>query len=420
MPAPIPFAELLRVFGRIGLLSFGGPAAQISLMHRELVASRRWLSETQFMGALSFCMLLPGPEAMQLATYSGWRLRGVMGGLIGGGLFVLPGAVTIALLGALYINYGTQPLVAAAFLGVQATVVAIVLQALARLGPKVLTSRLNITISVGAFLALYTGLLPFPAVIILAAVLGALTRSASTENAAPPPPTSWRKLLRTVLIWTSLWAAPILLTYALGFTFLTDIALFFSKLAIVTFGGAYAVLAYMVQAVSQDHGWLTTGQMMDALGLAETTPGPLILVTQFTGQLAGYYAGGWPMALAASLLTLWVTFIPCFLWIFAAAPYIETLLAQPRLTAALQGISAAVLGVIANLSLWFALHLLFNTLHETPAGLLPDLTSLRLSPLALIGLAALLLLKFRLPLLATLFTLASVATGLALAASLVF
>ena len=420
MSAPVSFSELFRVFGRIGLMSFGGPAAQISLMHRELVDSRPWLTERQFLGALSFCMLLPGPEAMQLATYSGWRLRGVPGGLIGGGLFVLPGALTIALLGALYIAFGSLPLVAAAFVGVQATVVAIVLQALSRLATKVLTSKKNIAISAGAFLALYTGLLPFPAVILLAAALGALTRAEIETAPVPPPATSSHTLLRTILLWGALWGAPILLTHLLGFPFLTDIALFFSKLAVVTFGGAYAVLAYMVQAVVQDHGWLDTPQMMDALGLAETTPGPLILVTQFTGQLAGYYEGGWPMAIAASVLTLWVTFIPCFLWIFAAAPYVETLLAQPRLTAALQAISAAVLGVIANLSLWFALHLLFGTLQETPLGLLPDLSSLRPVPLALTGLAVLLLLGLKQPLLRTLLLLASVATGLALVASLVF
>ncbi len=401
-------------------MSFGGPAAQISLMHRELVESRSWLSEKQFLGALSFCMLLPGPEAMQLATYSGWRLRGVPGGLIGGGLFVLPGAVTIGLLGALYIAFGTLPLVAAAFVGIQATVVAIVLQALSKLSSKILISGKNIAIALFAFLALYTGLLPFPAVICLAAMFGALSRAPTATTAPPPPETSLRRLIRTVLLWGGLWLAPILLTYALGLTFLTDIALFFSKLAIVTFGGAYAVLAYMVQAVVQDHGWLDTVQMMDALGLAETTPGPLILVTQFTGQLAGFYEGGWTMALAASILTLWVTFIPCFLWIFAAAPYVETLLAQTRLTAALHSISAAVLGVIANLSLWFALHLLFARLHETRFGLLPDLTSLQPVPLALTGLAAILLLRQGLPLLQTLCTLAGVATGLALVAPMVF
>ncbi|MBR9841873.1 MAG: chromate transporter, partial [Rhodobacteraceae bacterium] len=230
---------------------------------------------------------------------------------------------------------------------------------------------------------------------------------------ASPRPAA-KTTLRTVLIWGTLWILPILIVQGLGLSFLTDIALFFSKLAVVTFGGAYAVLAYMVQAVVQDHGWLNTPQMMDALGLAETTPGPLILVTQFTALLAGYYEGGWLMAFCAAALTLWVTFIPCFLWIFAAAPYVETLLAQPRLTSALQAISAAVLGVIANLSLWFALHLLFATLHETGFGLLPDLTSLRPIPLALTTLASLLLLKIRLPLLPTLCTLAIAATGLAL------
>lgn len=420
MTAPIPYSDLFRVFGRIGLLSFGGPAAQIGLMHRELVDRRPWLAEKQFLGALSFCMLLPGPEAMQLATYAGWRLRGVAGGLIGGGLFVLPGAVTIALLGALYISFGELPLVTAAFVGVQATVVAIILQALTRLAPKVLISRMNTGVAIGAFLALYTGLMPFPAVIATAAAIGALVHTAAPQSEPPLPKAAPSSPLQTILFWGGLWAAPILLTHLLGLTFLTEISLFFSKLAIVTFGGAYAVLAYMVQAVVQDHGWLDTAQMMDALGLAETTPGPLILVTQFTGQLAGYYEGGWWMAVAASVLTLWVTFIPCFLWIFTAAPYIETLLSQPRLTAALQSISAAILGVIANLSLWFTLHFLFASLTQTDLGLLPVLTSLDPAHLGLTVVAALLLLLVRLPLVLTLLIMMGTATGLALFSPLVF
>lgn len=423
MNAPVSVPDLVRVFGRIGLLSFGGPAAQISLMHKELVDDRSWLSEKQFLGALSFCMLLPGPEAMQLATYAGWRLRGIQGGLIGGGLFVLPGALMIALLGALYIAFGTLPLVAAAFVGVQATVVAIVAQALVRLSRKVLTSKTNLLISGFSFAALYTGLLSFPIVILLAAILGALTAH-TPEKSEPPMPKSHRpapiQTLRNILIWCGLWALPIFVTYGLGLTFLTDLALFFSKLAVVTFGGAYAVLAYMVQAVVQDYGWLDTTQMMDALGLAETTPGPLILVTQFTGQLAGFYAGGWPMAAAASALTLWVTFIPCFLWIFAAAPYVEALLAQPRLTAALQGISAAVLGVIANLSLWFALHLLFAELVTTSLGPLPEVATLRPEALGLTIVAALLLLALRVALLPTLIALTTLAVGLALAFPMLF
>ena len=420
MRAPIPFSDLFRVFGRIGLLSFGGPAAQISLMHHELVDRRPWLSEKQFLGALSFCMLLPGPEAMQLATYAGWRLRGVAGGLIGGGLFVLPGAVTIALLGALYTSFGALSLVAAAFVGVQATVVAIILQALARVGPRVLISRTNILVATGAFLALYTEILAFPAVVVLAALIGMFAGTASARTEPPRPTAQLRSTLCTVLFWGALWAAPILLAHLLGLTFLTEIALFFSKLAVVTFGGAYAVLAYMVQAVVQDHGWLSTAQMMDALGLAETTPGPLILVTQFTGQLAGFYESGWQMAIAAGAMTLWVTFIPCFLWIFTASPYIETLLAQPRLTAALQSISAAVLGVIANLSLWFTMHFLFATLTQTGLGLWPDFSTLRPAQLGLTALAAFLLLLARLPLVPTLLAMAGISSGLALFPPLFF
>ncbi|MBN9888984.1 chromate efflux transporter [Salipiger abyssi] len=386
MPA---FSLLFTTFARIGLLSFGGPAAQIALMHRVLVEERGWLSERQFLSALSFCMLLPGPEAMQLATYAGWRLRGTAGGLLAGALFVLPGALVIAALAALYAAYGARPETEALMLGVKATVIVIVLQALARLWKRALTGRDAVVIAVLGFAALYLFAAPFPLVIAAAGFYGALSRSAAPEAIAAPQQRA--STLPRIALWAALWLAPLPLLWAFGQRLLFDLGLFFAKLAVVSFGGAYAVLAWMAQEVVQLRGWLGPEQMVDALGLAETTPGPLILVTQFTGQLIGHEAGGWPLALAASVLTLWMTFLPCFLWIFAFAPHLERLLARPRLKGALSAITAAVLGVIANLSLWFALHVFFAETLAAPApfaATLPVLTSLRPEALALAVLAA--------------------------------
>lgn len=406
------YAEMTRVFGRIGLLSFGGPAAQISLMHRELVEERPWLSEKRFLGALSFCMLLPGPEAMQLATYSGWRLRGVAGGLIAGGLFVAPGALVIFVLAALYIRFGPLPLVQDAFLGVKAAVVAIVLTALIKLWKKVLTGWLNRTVAVASLLALFTGALPFPVVILLAALVGGLARpipDSAEDNTAPEGETMPHKArvfdtLRTVAIWGTLWTAPVAVVALSGNVFLWQIALFFSTLAVVTFGGAYAVLAYMVQTVVTGYGWLSTNQMMDALGLAETTPGPLILVTQFVATLAGHAQGGPELAIVTALLALWCTFTPCFLWVFAGAPHVDALLSQPRLRAALETISAAVVGVIANLGLWFAAHLIFGQMAPSRVGLQPVWSSLDVTALGLVGVAVALGLWGRLPMIGLLAT----------------
>lgn len=380
---------LWRVFGRIGLLSFGGPAAQIALMHRELVDARRWLSEAEFLRALSFCMLLPGPEAMQLATYAGWRLDGMRGGLIAGGLFVVPGALVILALAAGYAAYGQLPLVAALFLGVKAAVVAIVIEALLRVAKRALKGPAARCIAAGAFAAIFLFGLPFPLIVVAAALAGALAlpRAPATVQPLPRNP----RLGATLAVGLGLWWAPVALLAGFGQDFLTGIAVFFSKLAVVTFGGAYAVLAYMTQTVVQDYGWLTTPQMMDALGLAETTPGPLILVTEFVAFLAGAGAGGPALGLAAAVLALWVTFVPCFLWVFAFAPYVEWIASRPRLGAALAGVSAAVVGVIATLALWFALHVFFATVHEVGAGpfalTLPDPGSLQTAPL-LIGLVA--------------------------------
>lgn len=385
------YSDLWRVFGRIGVLSFGGPAAQIALMHKELVEDRPWLTEKQFLGALSFCMLLPGPEAMQLATYSGWRLKGLWGGILAGSLFVLPGAAVILALAMLYIHYGTLPLVQAAFVGVKAAVVVVVLQALRKVASKALTSPLKWVLAAAAFLAIYSLQIPFPVIVIAAGLIGAFFAQSDTQTFDAPDKTTLQNSLKHIALWAALWGAPIVLVVAMDHNFLTDIALFFSKLAIVTFGGAYAVLAYMTQTVSFDYGWITTGEMIDALGLAETTPGPLILVTEFVALLAGYKEAGLALMLAAGALALWCTFIPCFLWIFTAAPYVEWLLAQPRLKGALQSITAAVVGVIFNLSLWFALHVLFSKTVQTQFGLLPHLQSFDVPALLLLILAALLL-----------------------------
>jgi len=398
MSAP-GYPDLLRSFARIGLLSFGGPAAQISVMHDELVTRRGWLSESQFLGALSFCMLLPGPEAMQLATYAGWLKRGVPGGLIAGLLFVLPGAVVILGLGFGYAIWGGVPLVQAAFLGVKAAVVAIVVQALVRIARKALATPAHWIVAGLAFVAIYALSVPFPAIIAAAALWGWWHSRGAVAGAVPATPgVRPADTLRTAATWAALWAVPVLAAWGTGAAFLTDLALFFSKLAVVTFGGAYAVLAYMADTVVEAKGWITAAQMIDALGLAETTPGPLILVTEFVGLLAGYAEGGAGLALVAALLTLWVTFVPCFLWIFTGAPYVEAILARPRLKGALAGISAAVVGVILNLSLWFALHVVFGALRTTALGPVPLWETVSRTGLGLTVLAAALLLWLRWPL----------------------
>lgn len=401
MSAPA-VSDLVRVFGQIGLLSFGGPAAQIALMHRELVEQRPWLSEQQFLSALSFCMLLPGPEAMQLATYAGWRMRGTLGGILAGLLFVVPGAIVMLALASLYAAIGTVPLIEAVFLGIKATVIIIVLQALLKVSKKALKGAIATAMAVAAFVAIFVFEVPFPFIIAAAAAVGAFAMKAEVR-AAPDVAISATATLRTVAIWAAIWIVPLLGIGVFAPPLFAEVARFFSTLAVVTFGGAYAVLAYMVQEVVGSFGWLTTGQMMDALGLAETTPGPLILVTQFVGFMAGHQSGGWWMGLCAALVTLWVTFVPCFLWIFAGAPYVEWIASRPRLTGALQGITAAVVGVIANLSIWFALNVWFGSVTRNDIGLwVPELATVNFLALALSGLAAALLLWRKMDLLAVL------------------
>ncbi|MEO8420556.1 MAG: chromate efflux transporter [Hyphomicrobium sp.] len=405
-----PFNQLVKVFGKIGLLSFGGPAAQIALMHRVLVDEQRWLDERRFLSALSFCMLLPGPEAMQLATYSGWRLHGVKGGLAAGLLFVLPGAMLVLALSMLYGAYGQTPGVAALFVGVKAAVLAIVLQALLRVANRAIKGRLDWSAAAGAFVAIFFFNVPFPFVIAAAALAGYFLRTVDmselTREAAVPVPLE--RTLRTLAIWLAVWLVP-LFTVAAVFGadhVLSHLALFFSKLAVVTFGGAYAVLAYMAQAAVANFGWLTAGEMLDGLGLAETTNGPLILVTEFVGYIAALRAGGVGIGLLGALVTLWATFAPCFLWIFVGAPYIERLTHAPRLAAALRTVTAAVVGVIANLSLWFALHVLFARVDERFIGPLrlfvPDVASLDVVATALSVLALVLIFALRWSIVATL------------------
>ncbi|SFR04853.1 chromate efflux transporter [Poseidonocella sedimentorum] len=408
--------DLARVFGRIGVLSFGGPAAQIALMHRELVARRPWLGEADFLRALGFCMLLPGPEAMQLATYAGWRLRGVAGGLIAGGLFVLPGAAVIAVLALGYAAYGAAPGVQAAFMGIKCAVIVIVLQALVRLGRKALRSGADRALAACSFLAIFALGLPFPLILAGAALAGAvLFRNA--PPAEPPAPSrhgpSMRSSLHTLLIWGGLWALPFAALLLWPAPYLWDVAVFFSKLSIITFGGAYAVLAYMTQSLVETHGWITASQMIDALGLAETTPGPLILVTQFVAMIG---AGGTGQAILAGATALWVTFVPCFLWIFLAAPYVGWLTSAPALAGALRAITAAVAGVILNLALWFSMAILFEATRALRLGplsiALPDLARPDPAALALTALAAALLLGARLPLGGALMLMAAASFGL--------
>lgn len=414
-------SDLVRVFGRIGLLSFGGPAGQIALMHRMLVEERKWLDEATYLSALNFCMLLPGPEAMQLATYAGWRLHGLKGGLAAGLLFVLPGALVVLALTMLYAALGDVAELQALFIGVKAAVLVIVVEALLRVARRALKQPAHWLIAALAFLALFLFALPFPVVIITAGMMGGLLLRAQAAAPAPePPPTlSIVASVRTIAAWLTVWWLPVgLAALLLGPQHvLVDIGVFFSKLAVVTFGGAYAVLAYMAQQAVDAKGWLDARQMLDGLGLAETTPGPLILVTEFVGFLGALrVSGSWGVAVLGALMTLWVTFAPCFLWIFAGAPYVERIRRVPWLSSALSAITAAVVGVILNLSLWFALHVLFKAGGPKSWGPFrlywPELTSADGLAVALAALSAVMLLRLHQGIARTL----AVAAGLSLVA----
>ena len=384
------FGEAFGVWLKIGLLSFGGPAGQIALMHKILVEERRWIDEPRFLHALNYCMLLPGPEAQQLATYIGWLLNRTIGGLIAGLLFVLPGAMVILALSIAYALYAQIPLVAAAFVGVKAAVLIVVVEAVLRIGKRALKTAPMYLIACVAFFGIFLFAIPFPIIILGAALIGLIggikrpdlfvlikgqaavgdvstsvvdTMAARGELSHAQPSTLRSLLL--LIIFGLLWGGPVAALFVVfgGGNVFAEEAAFFSKLAVVTFGGAYAVLAYMAQQAVETYGWLTGAEMLDGLGLAETTPGPLILVTQFVGFLGAYrHAAGIDPILAGvigSVVTLWVTFAPCFLWIFLGAPYIERLRNNTHLSAALSGITAAVVGVILNLAVWFGLRVAF-------------------------------------------------------------
>jgi chromate transporter len=431
------FVEAFRVWLKIGLLSFGGPAGQIALLHREVVEERHWIGDRRFLHALNFCTLLPGPEAQQLATYLGWLMHGVRGGLTAGILFVLPGAAVMLALSLIYATLGNVPVISALFFGLKCAVLVIVIEALLRIGRRALKGKAAWAMAIAAFIALFFLQLPFPLVVLTAGIIGYLLPSAFTPGshgqakddapalidavlrADPGRPTRLAAGARRAgLVGLILWLIPVaVLLVAVGGTY-ADIAWFFSKMAVVTVGGAYAVLAYVAQDAVQAYHWLSPHEMLAGLGLAETTPGPLILVLQFVGFLAGFRApeavSGVSGGIIASMLVLWVTFAPCFVFVFLGAPVIERLQANKALSAALAAITAAVVGVVANLAVWFGLRVLFREVQTMQAGPfvtdLPVLATLDLVVLALTALAAVCLFRLKLGVVKTL--------GLAACASL--
>jgi chromate transporter len=377
------FAEAFLLWLKIGCINFGGPAGQIALMHRTLVDEKKWVDEARFLHALNFCMLLPGPEAQKLATYLGWLLHGVRGGLSAGILFVLPGAFVMLGLSLLYALGRGIPLVDGALFGIKAAVLVIVIEALFRIGKRALKSSILLGLAAAAFVGIFFFMLPFPLIVAAAALIGyAIARrspqrlglSGEIENVLPAEKNRWRHFAAASAVGIVAWIAPIALAAAAvgPHHVLVSIGVFFSKLAIVSFGGAYALLAYMAQEAVQTYGWMSAPEMVDGLGLAETTPGPLILVTQFVGFLAAFRdAAPFSPVIAGVLgaaMTTWVTFVPSMLWIFAGAPFVEPLRANRQLSGALAAITAAVVGVILNLSVWFALHVLFGKVTEMRAG----------------------------------------------------
>lgn len=415
-PQPVSLRQAFWVWFRIAALSFGGPAGQIAVMHRILVEEKRWIGEQRFLHALNYCMLLPGPEAQQLATYIGWLMHRTRGGIVAGGLFVLPGAVAIMALSWIYVLYGRVGAVSALFFGLKAAVLAVVLQAVVRIGGRALKTTPARVLAAAAFLLLFFVGVPFPLIVLGAALIGwwsaraggtafrggghgaskgATVADAETllgEELPAHAKPSWRETLRTALLWLALWLVPVaLLLLALGpDDVFSRIATFFSTMATVTFGGAYAVLAYVAQQAVEDYGWLTPKEMLDGLGMAETTPGPLIMVLQFVGFLGAFRdPGGLSPLLAGTLgglLATWVTFVPCFLWIFLGAPFIERLRGNAAVAGALSAITAAVVGVVLNLAVWFGLHTLFRVTTSVAWGPLrfdtPVLTSI--DPAALV------------------------------------
>jgi chromate transporter len=390
----VSLGEAFRVWLRVAALSFGGPAGQIAVMHRILVEEKRWISEARFLHALNYCMLLPGPEAQQLATYVGWLMHRTLGGIMAGGLFILPGIVAIMGLSWIYALYGKIGIVAALFFGLKAAVLAIVLEAVVRIGKRALKNRILIGIAAAAFVAIFFFDAPFPLIILAAGLIGFFGGRAGLpqfqagnhgndaqdndnllgEHRPAHATPNMGRSVRVAAIWLTLWLVPVLaLVLILGRDdVFSQIAIFFSKMAMVTFGGAYAVLAYVAQQAVETYGWLQPGEMLDGLGMAETTPGPLIMVLQFVGFMAAFRdAGALPPLLAGTLgglLATWVTFAPCFLWIFLGAPYIEVLRGNRALSGALSAITAAVVGVILNLAIWFGIHTIFGNVQAVEWG----------------------------------------------------
>jgi chromate transporter len=430
----VSFGAAFRVWLRVALLSFGGPAGQIAVMHRILVEEKNWISESRFLHALNYCMLLPGPEAQQLATYIGWLLHRTAGGIMAGGLFILPGVIAIMALSYVYAAFGNVCTVAAMFFGLKAAVLAIVIQAVVRVGKRALRNRIMIGLAALAFIAIFFFNLPFPVIIIAAGVIGyvgagrgwpqfaAVAHGGGTNVAAidgmlgderpdhvrPSLP----RALKVSLVWLLLWLAPVgTLLVVLGeANVFSQIALFFSKMALVTFGGAYAVLAYVAQQAVEHYHWVGPREMLDGLGMAETTPGPLIMVLQFVGFMAAYRDPGTLSPMLAGtlggLLATWVTFTPCFLWILLGAPFIETMRGNKGLAGALMAITAAVVGVILNLSIWFTLHTVFRETSSVRSfGLsfdMPVLSSVDFPALALAIAAATAIFRFNMGMLTVL------------------
>jgi chromate transporter len=428
-PVAVPLATATRVWAMIGWLGFGGPAGQIALMHRQLVEQRRWISDERFLHALNYCMLLPGPEATQLAIYIGWLMHGTLGGVIAGLLFVLPGVIVIFALSWLYVAFQQVAAITAIFFGLKAAVLAVVIEAVLRIGRRALKNRTMVVIAAAAFVAIYFLHVPFPLIVLGAAFIGIAGSRWYPANFPEPStaaalacgdyfidrkiaagtlnPTA-RTPLRTaatIAVCLVLWIMPVLAVVALfgRDSVFARQGVFFSQAAIVTFGGAYSVLAYIAQRAVGAFGWLSAGEMLDGLALAETTPGPLIMVVQFVAFIAAFrHPEGLPPFAAAvlgALLTTWVTFVPCFLWILAGAPYIEKLRNNRLLHAALSAITAAVVGVVLNLSVWFAVHTMFHEVDAVRFGLLhldvPVWSSLDVAALALAVAALVAMLRFQ-------------------------
>jgi len=425
-------AEAFPTWMRIALLSFGGPAGQIAVMHRILVVEKHWISESRFLHALNYCMLLPGPEAHQLAVYVGWLMHRTRGGIISGTLFVLPGVVSLGILSVIYAAYGQVGLVSAVFFGLKAAVLAIVLEAVVRIGRRALRSPAHIGIAALAFIGIFAFGAPFPLIILIAGLAGyaglrigsrwfefapahgagkssvdapGLTDRALADRTPDHIRPSWRRFVKVALIGGMIWFAPLILLFLIGQrgSIFTTIALFNSKMAVVTFGGAYAVLAYMAQQAVDFYHWLKPGEMLVGLGFAETTPGPLISVVQFVGFMAAYRhaTGLTPMAAGTlgGLIAMWATFVPSFLWIFLGGPYVEALMDNKALSAALSAITGAVVGVILNLAVWFALHSLFGQLVEIRSlGLslnIPVWNTINLATLAIMLAAMVAIFRFK-------------------------